>query len=451
MHSLVVRHIVYPTYNFVHALKGYRSEKYHKELMASQWSTLSQIEEMQEKKLHTLLEHAYKNVPYYTKVFDKLGLKPRDIRNKEDLAKLPVLEKEYIRENPSAFLAKNISKKEFKSVSTSGTTGAPLRLFKDKNMISCKNAARYRIQNIHGFKRGDKITNIKGQSFPKEHILQRLQKIAKNEFIPYGYDTSEEKIGNVVEKIKKYNPDFIRGYPSPLYMLAKYMEHNAIGDLISKNIWTYSEILYKFQRELIEKQFNCEVFDWFGFRESSMYLFECPKHTGYHVTAENGIIEIVQNGRHVSRGELGAVVLTDLTNFATPLIRYVTEDVAIYSGKLCPCGRGLPVIAESIDGRFSDCISTSEGFVLPKFSVNMLANLKTIKDFQIIQKTKEKIFIKVVDEQNHSSNNTDFVISGMQKLTGYDIEVDVEFVGSIPLTASGKKRFVISEVPPKFV
>ena len=448
---MVVTHIVYPTYNFVHALKGYRSEKYHKELMASQWSTPSQIEEMQEKKLRILLEHAYKNVPYYTKVFDKLGLKPRDIRNKEDLTKLPVLKKEYIRENPSAFLAKNISKKEFKSVSTSGTTGAPLRLFKDKNMISCKNAARYRIQNIHGFKRGDKITNIKGQSFPKEHILQRLQKIAKNEFIPYGYDTSEEKIGNVVEKIKKYNPDFIRGYPSPLYMLAKYMEHNGIGDLTSKNIWTYSEILYEFQRELIEKQFNCEVFDWFGFRESSMYLFECPNHTGYHATAENGIIEIIQNDSHVSTGELGAVVLTDLTNFATPLIRYVTEDVAIYSGKLCPCGRGLPVIAESIDGRFSDCVSTSKGFVLPKFIVGTLANLENTKDFQVIQTTKERILVKIVEEQSYSSDGPDFIINHIQKLVGLDINVEVEFVNSIPLTASGKKRYVLSEVPPKFV
>ena len=191
MHPLTVRYIVYPWYNFVQGLKGYKNEKYHKELMESQWFTPSQLAELQEKKLRVLLEHAYKNVPYYRKVFDTLGLKPRDIKDKEDLDKLPLLKKDYIRENPSAFLAKNISKKEFKTVSTSGTTGAPLKLFKDKNMITCKNGARYRVQNVLGFEHGDKIANIIGHSYPKEHILQKFQKIAKNEFIPYGCDTSE--------------------------------------------------------------------------------------------------------------------------------------------------------------------------------------------------------------------------------------------------------------------
>ena len=451
MHPLMVRYIVYPTYKFVQGLKGYRSEEYHKELMESQWFTPSQLEELQQEKLCAILEHAYKNVPYYRKVFDTLGLQPRDIKDKEDLDKLPLLKKDYIRENPSAFLAKNISEKEFKSVSTSGTTGQPLKLFKDKNMIACKNAARYRVRNMLGFEHGDKLVSIKGHSYPEEHILQRFQKILKNEFIPYGCDTSEEKIGNVVEKTKKYNPDFIRGYPSPLYMLAKYMEYNGIGDLTPKNIWTYSEILYDYQRELIEKQFNCEVFDWFGFRESSMYLFECLKHTGYHVTAENGIIEIIRGGSHVSTGELGAVVLTDFTNLATPLIRYVTEDLAIYSGKLCPCGRGLPVIAESIDGRFSDCISTSKGFVLPRSVVSIFSDIETIKDFQVIQKTKERILVNIVKEQDYSANDTGFIINSVQKLIGSDINIEVKLVNSIPLTASGKKRFVISETQPEFV
>jgi phenylacetate-CoA ligase len=229
------------------------------------------------------------------------------------------------------------------------------------------------------------------------------------------------------------------------------MEHNGIDDLTPNNIWTYSEILYEFQRKLIEKQFNCEVFDWFGFRESSMYMFECSEHTGYHVAAENGIIEILQNGSHVSTGELGAVVLTDLTNFATPLIRYVTEDLAIYSGKLCPCGRGLPIIAESIDGRFSDCISRSKGFVLPRSIVSLFSDIESIRDFQVIQKTRERIVVEVVREENYSANDTNFIINSLQKLIGSDANIEVEFVDSILLTASGKKRFVISETPPKFV
>ena len=453
MHPLMVRYITYTTRDFVRGLKRYKTKKYHKELMKSQWFTPSQLEELQKEKLRALLEHAYKNVPYYRKVFDTLGLKPTDIKDIEDLDKLPLLRKEDIRKNLPALTARNFSKKELIPMSTSGTTGSPLKLFKDKNEVACKDAARYRQFELFGFKPGDKIVSLSGHSFPQKHVFHgSFLRIVRNELIPYGYDTSEEKIEELVKKLREYNPKFIRGYPSALYLLAKYMENNGINDLRPKNIWAGYEIGYESQRKLIEKQFNCEVFDVFGLRESAIHSFECPEHVGYHVEAENGFIEILRkDGGHVSTGGLGAVVFTDFTNFATPLIRYLTEDVAIYAGKSCPCGRGLPLIIKLVEGRFSDCISTSEGYVLPGAIVDLFSNVKTIKDFQVIQKTKERIFVKVVKEQDFSTNDTDFIINGMQKLVGYDIDVEMEYVDSVPLTASGKKRFVISETPSKFV
>jgi len=449
----MVRYIVYPVHNFVRGLRGYRTVKYEKEMMKSQWFTPSHLEELQQEKLRTLLEQAYENVPFYRKVFGELKLKPSDIKDIEDLDKLPLLRKEDLRNNLPALTARNIPKKELMPMSTSGTTGPPLKLFKDKNEVAYKAAARHRVQKIFGFKRGDKQVAIRGHSFPQKRKIQGLfTRIVKNELIPYGYDVSDEKIGILVKKLREYNPKFIRGYPSSVYLIAKYMENNGIDDLRPKSIWSGYEMGYDFQRKLIEEQFKCEIFDVFGLRESAIYAFECPEHTGYHLASENGIIEILrEDGSHVSSGELGAVVFTDFTNFATPLIRYLTEDVAIYSGTLCTCGRGLPIIIKLVEGRFSDCISTSEGYVLPGAIVDFFSHIKTIKDFQVIQKTKEKIFINIVKEWNYSANDTDFVISGMQKLVGSDANIEMEFVDSVPLTASGKKRFVISETPPKFV
>ena len=453
MYPLIVKYTTYPVHNFVQRLKGYKTEKYHKEMMESQWFIPSQLEELQQEKLRVLLEHAYKNVPYYRKVFDNLGLKPKDIQDKEDLTRLPLLRKEDIIKNPSTLIAKNISKKELMPMTTSGTTGSPLKLFKDKNEVAYKAAARHRQQKIFGFKHGDKVVSIRGHSFSRKRKFQGLfTRIVRNEWIPYGYDTSEAKVGKLVEKIREYNPKFIRGYPSSIYLLAKYMENNGIEDLQPESVWLGYEIGFNFQRKLIEEQFNCKVFDVFGLRESAIYAFECNEHAGYHLASENGIIEILRkDGSHASSGELGAVAFTDFTNFATPLIRYLTEDVAIYSGKLCPCGRGLPVIIKSVEGRFSDCISTSKGYVLPGIIVDFFSKIETIKDFQVIQKTRERIVAEVVREENYSINNTDFVISGMQKLVGSDVNIEVEYVDSVPLTTSGKKRFVISEAPPKFV
>ena len=91
MHPLIVRYVVYPVHNFVQVLKGYKTVKYEKELMESQWFTPAQIEEIQQEKLRVLIEHAYKNVPFYTRLFDELKLKPSDIKDIEDMNKLPLL------------------------------------------------------------------------------------------------------------------------------------------------------------------------------------------------------------------------------------------------------------------------------------------------------------------------------------------------------------------------
>lgn len=453
MHQLIVRYVVYPVNNFVQGLKGYKTVKYEKEMMKSQWFTPAQLEEVQQKKLCVLLEHAYKNVPYYTKLFDTLRLKPGDIKDIEDLNKLPLLRKEDIRKNISAFVAKNIPRKDLKPMMSSGTTGQPIRLFKNKDRDARRAAARHRIQKVHGFERGDKIVTIYGYSFPRKHFFQgAFLKIVRNEWVPYGYDLSEEKIEAFVKKLKKYNPDFIRAWPSSIYPLAEYAGNNEI-DLRPQNIWLHGEVLFRFQRKSIKENLGCEIFDIFGLRESSVFSFECPEHTGYHLDAENGIIEVLNEDReHVSSGELGATVFTDFTNFATPLIRYVSEDIVGYAGgRTCPCGRGVPLIIKSVGGRFSDCLFTDNGFVLPNAVVDLFSTIKTIKNFQVIQKTKDRIFVKVEKKSDFSSSDADFITGGIQKLVKSGVNIEIEYANSIPLTSSGKKRFVISETPPEFI
>ena len=450
---MMVRYVAYPVYNFMQGLKGYKTVKYEEELMESQWFTPSQLEEIQQERLRTLLEHVYENVPYYTKLFDRLKLKPSDIKEIEDLNKLPLLRKEDIRKNISAFVAKNIPRKDLKPMTSSGTTGQPIRLFKTKDRSAWRAAARRRIQKVQGFKRGDKLVTIYGYSFPRKHLFQgSFLKIARNEWVPYGYDLSEEKIGAFVKELEKYKPYFIRAWPSSIYPLVEYAANNEIN-LGSKSIWLHGEVLFKFQRESIEKNLGCEIFDIFGLRESSVYSFECQKHAGYHLDAENGIIEVLnENREHVSSGELGATVFTDFTNFATPLIRYVSEDMVVYAGGgTCSCGRGLPLVVKSAEGRFGDCLSTDTGFVFPDAIVDLFSSIKTIKNFQVIQKTKDRISVKVEKKSDFSSSDVDFITGGIQKLVKSDINIEMEYADSIPFTASGKKRFVISESPPKFV
>src|SRR4051812_40686509 len=86
---------------------GGNYSRYVSELRESETWPLARLEEQQNEKLQKLIRHCYENVPYYSQLFDRLNLKPADIQTTADLAKLPVLEKETVRENPAAFLARN--------------------------------------------------------------------------------------------------------------------------------------------------------------------------------------------------------------------------------------------------------------------------------------------------------------------------------------------------------
>ena len=453
MHTSIVKHVVYPVRDLVDGLKGYNSMKYYGELMKSQWFTPALLEDLQRKKLRALLEHAYTNVPYYHKMFKDLGLKPSDINSMGDLSKLPVITKSDIIENFSDLIAKNIPKRDLITLKTSGTTGEPFKMYRDRNEVGKRNATRFRIFTTMGFEPGDKLVTLRVYPFSVKFWLNGLVfKTIRNEWRPHDSYLSVKNLERFANQMIRYKPKFIRGLPSAIYHVARYMESYGMDSIKLKGILINGECLYDYQRKVIQNQFDCEVFDMFGFRETCVYSYECTEHAGYHTAIENGMIEIVKDGEHVSSGELGATIFTDFNNFAMPLIRYVSGDLAKYSGEKCACGRGLPLILKSVEGRFNDGIVSKDGRFIPcRPLMQIFSIIKAIKEFQVIQKTKDKILVKIVTGPSYSSDDTAFIIKRIQELAGQDINIEMEFTDLIPLTASGKKRNFVLEIPTKFV
>ncbi|MCK5559768.1 MAG: phenylacetate--CoA ligase family protein, partial [Thermoplasmata archaeon] len=94
MYPKITRHLLYP---LIDLKRGSKTLKYLRELNQSQWWSRERLEELQNKRLKALIRHAYKNVPYYHKMFKQLRLLPIDIKTTKDLSKLPLLTKENIR------------------------------------------------------------------------------------------------------------------------------------------------------------------------------------------------------------------------------------------------------------------------------------------------------------------------------------------------------------------
>jgi phenylacetate-CoA ligase len=425
--------------------------KYYYELKQSQWLSAEKIREYQLIRLKKLVNHAYKHVPYYREKFDKLGIKPHDIKTLEDIIKLPTLTKKDIKENLYFdLLSDNHDKRKIMKISTSGSTGEPLTCYVDKEQLEMRWAATLRGQEWAGYQFLDKNILLWHQNIgmsTSQIIRERLNAfLLRRKFIP-AFEISDENIKKFISSIIKYKPTFIEGYAESLNLLASYIKNNKITHINLKGIISSAQTLSTNSRQIIEGQFNCKVFDKYGSREFSGIAYECEAHNGHHIVAENYIVEILKDGMPVEPGQMGEVVITDLNNYCTPFIRYRIGDLAIAMDKKCSCGRGLPLIGE-IKGRIQAIIIGTKKQYLPgTFFAHFLKDYDyAIRQFQVIQTQLGSITLKIIKGSRYTDAVLNEVLKTLKHYLGNDMIIDVEFVDKIPLGKTGKHHHSISKL-----
>ncbi len=450
MYSKIFKTCVFPVAEY---LTGSHISEYLSVLEKTQWESPTKIREIQENKLRALVRHSYQNVPYYHKKFNELGIKPDDIKSTKDLSKLPVLIKDEVKANfPTDIAAKNYVNRPRLLYSSSGSTGEPVQYFIDKNAKSWKWASVFRSWRWAGFDLGKRYSTLWGSPITIEQhtkLSKRIQDFMMRHLWLSAYNMTEETLSLYIEKLRKFKPEIIRGYASAVYLLAAFMKHENVDDIKPRGILTTAETLFDYQRKLIESQFDCKVFDGYG-GETIVVSFECEEHKGYHIASEGVVVEFIKDGEHVSDGELGEIVVTDLTNYAMPFIRYSLGDVGRPTDDMCSCGRGLPLM-KSVEGRTNDFIVTPEGkFLHCYFFPGLFKSITWVKQFQVVQETKNKLLINIVLESEPTVDEVDHLKELIRAYVG-DMEIVPKFVELIPSTPSGKRRFVISKIPVSFL
>lgn len=399
-----------------------------------------------------LLKHSYGSVPYYRELFNKLGLKPEDIPTIEDLPKLPILEKESIRENfkNGRIVAQNVSKKRLIYTSTSGSTGEPLSFYKDRISDSWNWTCKFRGFEWAGYRLGDRNVRIVGNPEIIKKNGRLLEKIKRSVFnmlfIP-AYEMKEKNIDKFVTLISEFKPIIIRGFSSSIYVLVDYLGEKNLNIHRPRCVVITGEKCFDWQRKVIEHQFGCEVFDDYGSIEINSIAYECEEHIGLHVSMENVIVEFVnEHGEVIGDGRIGDIVVTGLNSFSMPFIRYRLGDRGRYLNVKCPCGRALCLI-DHIEGRITDVIFTPSGKHLSVyFFTALFKHLTSVKQFQIRQKSKDQLETLIVVNHNFDTKDLITINKRIQEYVGSDMVNSVKIVDNIPLDSSGKRKFIISEV-----
>jgi len=426
---------------------------YYEQLKRSQWLTPEQVREIQERKLRELIHQAYYHVGYYRDIFDQLGLTPADIQNTEDLQKLPLLDKKAFRKHLYFdLLSDNHDKRKMLKIATSGSTGEPFVCYAEKYQLEMRWAATLRSMEWTGYRFGDRQARLWhqtiGMSFGQV-IRERIDALlSRRIFIP-AYEMSDRNIPHSIAKLRKFKPVLIDGYAESFNFLAHYIKQHGLQGVSPKGIISSAQALPDQSRKSIETAFGCHVFDKYGSREFSGIAYESEAHDGHLIVAENYIVEILKDGRPAKPGEVGEVVITDLNNRCTPFIRYRVGDLAVAMDTSMPsaCGRGLPRVGQ-IEGRAQAIIIGANGNYLPgTFFMHYFKDFDyAVRQFQIIQDRLGHMILKIVKADRFNDALLEEMLVGLRRYVGTQMEIQVEFVDSIPMVRTGKHQATISHL-----
>lgn len=408
--------------------------RYLAELKSHQKKDKKQLEEIQLKKLKKMVNHAYNNVPFYRDLFSKNNIDPDNIKNLDDLEKIPILTKKEIRENYDKILAYNTDKEKCRVVSTTGSTGIPLKIWNDNDAQLYTSSVVYFALFESGLRLKDSIMELTG-------ILEDCSKTLIKKSMISTFDPPDK----VISMIRKYNPDILYSFPSIFKTLSNSLREELPFSKL-RQIYTHGETLTESCRETISSAFGAEVYNTYGSTEFNRLAFECSEHSGLHMITDCAVIEIIKDGQRVGPGEEGEIVVTGLYNYAMPLIRYNLGDIGVLADYECSCGRGWPLI-KSIEGRSDDFLTLPSGRIISPRTINVIENIPGIVEYRTIQEKRDTFLVQVVPGKDYSPD-TDRQIDEQIKLgcLGEKINIKVELMNELPRERTGKLRAVISKV-----
>jgi phenylacetate-CoA ligase len=450
--------VLYPTYE---AARGRSTMPYLRYLQETQWWSRGQLEDLQHGLLRRLLHHAYFTTSYYRDLLDQAGVNATQFGRADILQRIPLLTRPLLQQSvstreshspPVVLVRKN----------SSGTTGSPVQVAYNAGSQDWREAMRLRGYGWAGYQVGHRTLHYWGAggvgppSLLKRIKLSTDHAMRRDLYVDSNLRTDADMM-NAVAKLREFRPRVVVAYSQGVAALARFIVERQLRTWHDTPVVVGAERLWPHDRVVIEQAFGPHVFETYGSREFMLLGAECHEHDGMHQSMETNIVEILVrhpdgSSRPAAVGETGEVVVTDLHNLASPLIRYVSGDRAVQRDNAnCRCGRHLKRIGP-IEGRVVEMLYDGRGNVTSGILVSVMFVRLTefTQQFQLIQKVDRSVVLRVVPKQRPFPQQAHAIVH--EHLGKYlpGVSVTVEEVDAIPLTKAGKLRIVINEAltPP---
>ncbi|QMW14217.1 phenylacetate--CoA ligase family protein [Pseudoalteromonas sp. MT33b] len=257
-------------------------------------------------------------------------------------------------------------------------------------------ALLYRGWSRGGYKLGDKVAVIAGGSLIKNNTTFKAKVINfilnMDKYSSFGM--TEKDMLDYITYVTNSKAKFVRGYVTSIYEIANLILKYNLSIQV-KAVFTTAEMLTKHQRQVIEKAFDCSVFNTYGLNDGGVSAYECNEHNGFHIDVERSFLDVVDASGKPIVNEIGKIIATSYTNFGTCFFKYDTGDLGVLSSEQCRCGSPYPLL-KNIQGRITESITYNSKTVgspvltvlMSSFDVNM---------YQFIQVDESKLIL-VIDK-----------------------------------------------------
>lgn len=399
-------------------------------------------------RVQAIVSYAYSACCHYKRIFDEVGIAPDQLRTLDDFKLFPYLTREHLK-NDLELVTTTGDRHGWVKSATGGTTSSPMSYYRDQHSTWRRLADTENIDAWYGRRLGDKVAYLWGapQDFAVQPSLgMRLRNYTYQRTIMLPSAPLDDTImASHLQRLDKWRPTFLQAYPTPLYEFCLFLKQRGRSLPYLKSASVTAEPIYEHQRRVIEEVLGFNVFNWYGSRELGRVASECECHDGLHINEPSVYVEIEPDS--ALPDGCGHLAITDLWNRATPFIRYKTGDIARIVEGECSCGRALKRIA-GIEGRLVDTVVLPGGRKVPGVSLTnrVIKDFAEIAELQVVQKTIDLFLLRFVKGPFFSSTSLDTVAKNLKSLLDADVCVTFEEVTELPRGASGKVRFVMSEV-----
>lgn len=397
-----------------------------------------ELESIRNEKLQKLVAFCYKEVPFYREMFNDGGVNPDSIKSMDDLSVLPIIDKQTVRENAEIIKPDSLAKIPHIMEHTSGSTGSSLVFPQSIDNVRDLWAVFWRFWNRLGIDFGTEYADFGSRTIvPPSQSNPPFWRTSKPLFqVKFSaFHGNEENYMEYFKEIKRRGLTWIHGYPSCIMPFASFVvEHDLKLDRPMVAVTASAENLYDYQRSIIRKAFGVEPHALYGLTEATACIGEDSEHD-YVVEEDYSVVEFVESG------DFSRIVGTNLTNYAFPLLRYDTGDLAVLENRFKDGRR----VINRVDGRSGELLSLPDGGKVGALSA-LFTESSTIKEAQIYQKNNYSVEIRFVPLSEDYGEDIAVAEKRFLDRTKRLLPVTFKRVDEIERTKRGKLRYVISDV-----